>query len=136
MRRIPGMLLSMLLGGTLMSASEAKTPRTPLDGQWGGRQVRLMADASGTHIELDCAELHIKGPVWLDAAKHFSATASYLAYGAGPQRADGTQKPVPAEVSGKITGDELALHIHPRGQKAAADYSLRLGARTKIIRCY
>lgn len=127
-------IVSGAIGSSIMNEAIARPARPSVEGNWGGRQIRLQADAHGAEIELDCAQGRITGPIKLDKSQQFSAKGSYEAYGPGPQQGD-VSPAISARYSGKVTGDTLSLDITPdKGPKLS--YTLTRGKNVKLIRCY
>lgn len=121
-----------LLGGWVMSV--AAIGAGPLDGIWGGDQLRVVFDAKGAAVQGDCADGYIAGPIALTAAGRFAAEGSYEQRRGGPQPADQRTAPSGAKYAGEVTGDVMTLTIVPAGATAQT-FTLRKGAAVKLHRC-
>ncbi len=121
-----------LLGGWVMSV--AAIGAGPLEGTWGGDQLRIVVDAKGAAIQGDCADGTIAGPITLTAAGRFAAAGSYEQRKGGPQRADQRAAPSGASYVGEVAGDVMTLTIVPEGATAQT-FTLRRGAAIKLHRC-
>lgn len=137
-RQTTALLITLLTGTwglTVMSDANAKPAPAGLDGQWGGPQIRMQADAKGAVIELGCGHGQIRGPIRLDSQHRFKAKGAYEVYGPGPQQADVTTPGLAATFAGQVKGDTLTLEIRP-ATGAAERYTLTRGKNVKLIRCY
>lgn len=121
-------------GLNMMDDANARAP-SPLNGQWGGQQIRMQVDAKGAVIELGCSHGQIKGAIRLDKQQRFSTVGAYEAYGPGPQQGDAAPANSKATYEGRLDGDTLTLEIKPTSG-AAESYTLTRGRNVKLIRCY
>lgn len=126
-------ILGLALAG--VTAVTSNPPTASLGGDWAGDRMQLTFTPEGARVEMDCASGAIKGPIALDRNGKFAAKGHFERYQSGPQRADNFQKPSEARFSGKITGDMMKLSILDKGAHVPHAYTLRKGARLKLIRC-
>lgn len=128
-------LVSSFASGVVpMPNAEAKSSAM-VTGLWGGRQIRLQANADGATIDFDCAHGRISGPIKLDKGGRFSTKGSYEAFSPGPQQADAPVETT-ARFSGRVSGDTLTLDIIAAPGNPKRSYTLTRGKMSKIIRCY
>lgn len=145
-RHMPGsrQILALCAGISLMNstpdaasaAAPASVPQaSPLTGEWGGPQVRLLLTETGGRLDLSCASASLDTPVRLDAAGKFGAKGRYESFSGGPTLADVPPATTAAQFDGHVEGDAMQISIHRQGEKTAEHYTLARGRRVKLIRC-
>ena len=104
-------------------------------GRWGGEQVGLDIDPSGSGVvTLPCAGASFAGPLKLDAGGHFLTTGTFTQGSGAPPVEPPT--PVPASISGRLDGDgTLWLDIATRDGPVVKSAQLRLGREPVIYHC-
>jgi hypothetical protein len=106
-----------------------------LSGLWGGVHVALEVSDGGATLEFDCATGSIREPIGLDAAGRFDVSGSYTREGPGPVR-QGVKRDSPAQYSGTVTGETMALTVRLEGSSEPLDFSLTRGKQGKLRKCY
>lgn len=119
---------------TVVSATNAGAAPAALQGQWAGDRLQLVIDAQGGRVESDCASGRFVGPVTASVDGKFNAQGSFENHQPGPQRADATAQAL-ASYSGELQDGVLKLSITPAGASAPQVYTLKSGARIKLLRC-
>ena len=117
----------------LRATSAAAATRS---GTWGGDRLLAVFDARGVALTSDCASGSIRGGVELDADGRFSADGTFHQDAPGPQRADESFPAKMAHFTGRVDGQLMTLLIRTVGDATPRKYTLRRGARQKLVRCY
>lgn len=105
-------------------------------GQWGGRHVGLVLDATGGNLEYDCASGRIEGPLSIDRLGRFSALGHHTPAEGGPERQGHVPPRLPAVYSGRVSGDAMTLLVRvPSAGLEIGPLSLRRNAEPIILRC-
>ena len=131
----------ILLGGFAMTAqivagkASSVASSASAQGDWGGDRLRLSIDASGGHIQSDCASGAITGPIVLGKNGKFTARGTFDIDQPGPQSADEGSASARARFSGQIVNDRMRLSITQTSSPTPQVYNLRKGVRPKMIRC-
>lgn len=102
-------------------------------GAWGGDHAKLVVDAAGADLELDCAHGRIAEPLLLDAAGRFRAEGGYVAEG-GPAR-DVPRPRVPAVFEGSTDGHRLSLRVRPAGAGSLGPFVVFRGEPERLLKC-
>lgn len=132
------MLRTLFIAGialTGVTAMASLPSPTALNGEWAGDRMQLTFTPNGARIEMDCASGAINGPIALGRNGEFAARGQFERHHGGPQRANEFAKPSKARFSGKVTGDVMTLSILDKGARVPHAYTLRKGARLKLVRC-
>ena len=125
----------LALVGALAIVDAAAAAETLLDGTWGGDRLMLVVDAAGANLETDCASGRIAGPISISPTGAFAAEGTFEQHQGGPQPAEPQGKTSGARFSGEVKGDAMTLSIVRGGNADARTFSLRRGAKVKILRC-
>ncbi len=105
-------------------------------GQWGGRHVGLVLDATGGNLEYDCASGRIEGPLSIDRLGRFSARGYHTPGEGGPARQGHPPPRLSAIYSGRISGGVMTLLVRmPSANLVIGPLSLRKSAEPIILRC-
>lgn len=126
-------ILGLALAGVTAMASNF--PVASLAGEWAGDRMLMTFNSEGARIEMDCASGSINGPIKLGRNGSFAGRGHFERYHGGPQRADEAVNPSDARYTGTITGDLMKLSIVDKSSRTPHTYTLRKGARMKLIRC-
>jgi hypothetical protein len=144
--RMPGsrQTLALCAGISLMistpdaasNAAPASVPQaSPLTGEWGGPQARLVLTETGGQLDLSCASASLDTPIHLDAAGTFGAKGRYESFSGGPTLADVPPATTAAHFDGHVEGNTMHISIRREGEKTAERHILERGRRVKLIRC-
>ncbi len=130
-------LFTLVSGAVLTNsaANSAVTPLSVLTGEWGGPQAKLVLGPTGGVMTLACASATISAPLRPDATGRFDVMGRYEIHGGGMVAADTPPAMVQARFSGRLDGSAMHLSVHRKGV-APEVYTLELGRRVKVIRCY
>lgn len=105
-----------------------------LEGKWAGDRLIMTVRPDGATINSDCARGAINQPLHLDRHLRFSATGTFTADKAGPQKADEAVRAIPSTFRGQLAGDTLDLSIEAEGQELRK-FKLQRGGTVKLVRC-
>ena len=131
----PGKLSGFIVANLVILTATSAAAAT-LSGTWGGDRLLAVFDARGVALTSDCASGSIRGGVELDADGRFSADGTFQQDAPGPQRGDENFPANTAHFLGRVDGQLMKLVIRPVGVAAPRKYTLRRGARQKLVRCY
>jgi hypothetical protein len=134
------MVLSALAMGVACSgpacSGNPAGPSPPLSGTWGGDHVSLTVTASGEHLEFDCAEGDIPGPLVVDTRSAFSASGTFTREHGGPIRVGELPDRHPAIYTGSVTGPAMVLQIRLTDTgEAIGTFTLTRGAAGRVFKC-
>ena len=134
--KVKGLGTAFALCAALLIQSASSQPTAgAVEGHWGGERLRLVVDAGGARIALDCAKGGITGPLKLDSGGAFSAVGTFEQQRPGPQSADDLHRAVQARYAGQVSDGQMTLSILPEGAAAARVFHLRRDAAVKLVRC-
>ena len=123
----------LLLGCETAGIAE---PESALAGSWGGHHVSLVLEPGGGRLEYNCAAGEIYGPLRPDARGRFAATGIHIPGHGGPDRVGEAPPRLPAEYSGRVEGEVMALRVRvPSTGVDLGPFALRRGAEPVILRC-
>ena len=126
-----------IFGGLMMAIQMASAAPGSLEGQWGGDRLQMVIDANGGRLESDCASGSFTGPVVLAKDGRFIASGTFTQHQTGPDLADADAALTKAHYAGEVMPDGLTmtLSIQAVGKNAAQVFTLRKGAKVKLVRC-
>ena len=128
----------MAVFGSFGAALAALTVTAALapHGVWSGDRLVMTVMKTGVRVQGDCSDGLIPAPIRPDAHGRFVARGSYSEHSGGPQLLTDEAAPPPAATyTGSIAGDVLRLTIKADGDTAARHFTLKRGARIKLLRC-
>ena len=134
MRTVGAAALALLAAGCAHAPYNPEGATIPA-GRWGGEQIALDIDESGSgRITLPCAGASFSGPVKLDIGGHYLVTGTYTQGSGAPP----PQPPVPqpANISGRLDSDgTLWIDIAIRDSYPVRSARLRRGREAVIHHC-
>lgn len=129
-------LVSAIVGFGLITVAQAKKPRTIANGNWGGEHIQLSIVNGSAHIEYDCANGTIAGPLKIDSRGRFSLRGEHTAEHGGPVRSDEQQRGEHASYTGWTDGKKMTLTVTLVNSKTEiGTFQLTRGGAGRIFKC-
>lgn len=129
-------VVSAIVGLGLITVAQAKKPRTIANGNWGGEHIQLSIVNGSAHIEYDCANGTIAGPLKIDSRGRFSLRGEHRAEHGGPVRSDEEQRGEHATYTGWTDGKKMTLTVTLVNSKTEiGTFQLTRGGAGRIFKC-
>jgi hypothetical protein len=112
-----------------------RAPAAVKSGRWGGQHIAMTVAASKTDIEFDCGAASIPSSLDADGGGAFSASGTFQPERPGPTSPD-APAPRPLRMTGSVKGDDMQVTIVLTDSgEAIGDFSLTLGAASRLVKC-
>ncbi len=135
-KKVTLLVVSAIVGLSLITIAQARKPRTIANGDWGGQHIRLSVTNGSAHVEYDCANGTIAGPLKIDSRGRFSLRGVHTAEHGGPVRSDETQRGEPANYTGWTDGKKMTLTVTLVNSKTEiGTFQLTRGGAGRIFKC-
>jgi hypothetical protein len=130
--------LTMVLIGSLTAVSLAGTKKSKYmrDGNWGGQHIQMSVNKHSAHIEYDCANGTITGPLKIDSRGRFDLRGRHNVEHGGPARIDEKPGGEPAKYTGWTDGKKMKLTVTLVNSKTEiGTFELTRGNMGRVFKC-
>jgi hypothetical protein len=131
--------LTVVLIGSLTAASLAGAKRSKYmrDGNWGGQHIQMSVANGSAHIEYDCANGIISGPLKVDSQGRFELRSTHNVQRGGPMRTEQSESAgQPAKYTGYTDGKKMKLTVTLVNSKLEiGTFELTRGSAGRVFKC-
>ena len=128
-------LLGALVAGLACDGSSTNPSSLVPIGGWGGDHV-AMTVGDTTHLEFDCANGDIPGPLRAEARGQFAVAGTFVREHGGPIRPGEVPDSYPAIYAGSVTLTSMVLTVRlTQTNETIGTFTLIRGAAGRVVKC-
>jgi hypothetical protein len=125
-----------LVGNVAAAGCIASPTSVDVLGLWGGLHVSLQVTSAGGHLEYDCADGVIEGPIRPDRAGRFTAVGTHTPGRGGPIRVGEILPAFRARYDGEVDGERMNLLVTLVDTEVVlGPFQLQRGSSGRLVRC-
>jgi hypothetical protein len=116
--------------------SGPSSPSTAVTGTWGGADIALTVAGAGSHVEFDCAQGDIPGPLTVNTRNQFNLSGTFIREHGGPVAVGEVADSHPAVYFGSVTATTMSLTVRltDTGEEMGP-FTLSRGSAGRVVKC-
>jgi hypothetical protein len=118
------------------SPSAPSSASSVLTGSWGGADIALTVADSSSHVDFDCAQGDIPGPLTVNTRNQFNLSGTFIREHGGPIAVGEVADSHPAVYFGSVTAATMSLTVRltDTGEEMGP-FTLLRGSAGRVVRC-
>jgi hypothetical protein len=116
--------------------SGPSSPSSAVTGTWGGADIALTVADNGSHVDFDCAQGEIPGPLTVNTRGQFNLSGTFIREHGGPIAVGEVADSHPAVYFGSVTAATMSLTVRltDTGEEMGP-FTLSRGSAGRVVKC-
>jgi hypothetical protein len=137
--KLPRCLLILAVVEAVACGSGPSGPSSPssaVTGTWGGADIALTVADAGSHVDFDCAQGEIPGPLTVNTRNQFNLSGTFIREHGGPIAVGEVADSHPAVYFGSVTAATMSLTVRltDTGEEMGP-FTLSRGSAGRVVKC-